>query len=297
MENEKLIQGVKELRRNKGLSQKELAIKSGLSLRTIQRVENGETEPTGETLKRISTVLNLTPNELINWESKKELLKKTIKTKYEYLHIFDNKLVITKTEQINDLVEDYGKSVNNVFKTLMVFFIGIPLFSILAVVVYNMGMTGLAIQAGAFAFCFLVVAFYTLLVSSGSSLIKKENIVKIKMKKTFYFTSVVIVYRESGRLKERGLLVEKDQVDTMKDCLLSDKLIEEKNIKLKFSLFSLQNIPFALIMIVLFYVLVFKKFDQVGFYYGGILLVGSVGMIVKIILRSVGSVDHKPTNS
>ena len=56
MENEKLAQGVKELRKVKGFSQEELAKNSGLSLRTIQRLENGETEPSGETLKRISTV-------------------------------------------------------------------------------------------------------------------------------------------------------------------------------------------------------------------------------------------------
>ena len=100
MENERLAQGVKELRKRKGLSQEELAKNSGLSLRTIQRVENGETDPTGETLRRISAVLDLTPNELIDWDSKKEILKKTVKTKYEYLHIFDKKIVITKNIKI-----------------------------------------------------------------------------------------------------------------------------------------------------------------------------------------------------
>ena len=106
MKYKKLEQGVKELRKEKGLSQEELAKVSGLSLRTIQRVENGETEPTGETLKRISTALDVTPKELIEWGQNNETLKKTVKTKYEYLHIFDSKLVISKTEEIKDLVED-----------------------------------------------------------------------------------------------------------------------------------------------------------------------------------------------
>ena len=172
MEKEKLAQRVKDLRKRQGLSQDDLAKESGLSLRTIQRVENGETEPTGETLKRISSGLDVTPNELICRDSDKVLPKKTVKTKYEYLQIFENRLVISKTETINDLLEDYGKSVNNVFKTLMVFFIGIPIFTTLTVIFYNMGKTGLAINAGAFAFMFLVVAFYSILFTSGSSIIK-----------------------------------------------------------------------------------------------------------------------------
>ena len=53
MKNKNLSKKVKELRKRKGFSQEELAENSGLSLRTIQRIENGETEPTGETLKRI----------------------------------------------------------------------------------------------------------------------------------------------------------------------------------------------------------------------------------------------------
>lgn len=67
MKNKNLAKKVKELRKRKGLSQEELTENSGLSLRTIQRIENGETEPTGETLKRISNALNVNPEELIDW--------------------------------------------------------------------------------------------------------------------------------------------------------------------------------------------------------------------------------------
>ena len=296
MENGKLAQGVKELRKRKGLSQKELAKESGLSLRTIQRVENGETEPTGETLKRISTILAVTPYELIDWDSEKEIPKKTVKTKYEYLHIFDNKLVISKTPELNDLVEDYGKSVNNVFKTLMVFFIGIPIFTALAVIFYNLGKTGLAIYAAAFALLFLVVAFYTILFTSGSSLIKMENISKIMIKKTSYNTAVVILHRESGRLKERSLLIEKDQIEIMKDSLLSEKLIEENNIELKTSMFSLQKIIIALTMIIFFFGMVYKKADQTIYYYGAIVLLVSIPLIIKMILRSISPLGSKTTN-
>lgn len=67
MKNEKLANRVKELRKRKGLTQEDLTESSGLSLRTIQRIENGETEPTGDTLKKISHSLNITPDELIDW--------------------------------------------------------------------------------------------------------------------------------------------------------------------------------------------------------------------------------------
>jgi len=293
MTNEKLAQEVKELRKGKALSQEELAKNSGLSLRTIQRVENGETEPTGETLKRISSALDVTPNELICRDSNKETPKKTVKTKYEYLHIFENKLVISKTESINDLLEDYGKSVNNVFKTLMVFFIGIPIFSTLAFIGYNIGNFGLAIYAGAFAFMFLVVAFYSILFTSGSSLIKMENVSKIMIKKTFYFTTVVILHRESGRLKERALILEKDQIEIMKDSLLLENLIDENNIKLKTNLFSLQKIILAISMLIFFFVMVFKKADQMMLYYGVIFLFGSAALIFKMILRSISRLGKK----
>ena len=67
MKNKNLAKKLKELRKRKGFSQEELTENSGLSLRTIQRIENGETEPTGETLKRISNALNVSPEELIDW--------------------------------------------------------------------------------------------------------------------------------------------------------------------------------------------------------------------------------------
>lgn len=67
MKNKNLAKKVKELRKRKGLSQEDLAENSGLSLRTIQRIENGETEPTGETLKRISNALNVNAEDLIDW--------------------------------------------------------------------------------------------------------------------------------------------------------------------------------------------------------------------------------------
>ena len=68
MENSELQKRVKELRIKQGLSQEELADKTGLSLRTIQRIENGESIPRGDTLKRLSIALQSTPDDLIDWQ-------------------------------------------------------------------------------------------------------------------------------------------------------------------------------------------------------------------------------------
>ena len=68
MKNSKLSERVTELRNRKGFSQEVLAEESGLSLRTIQRIENGETTPRGDTLQRIAKGLSVTSEEIIDWK-------------------------------------------------------------------------------------------------------------------------------------------------------------------------------------------------------------------------------------
>lgn len=67
MENLELQKRVKDLRIKQGLSQEELADKTGLSLRTIQRIENGESVPRGDTLKRLAVALKVSPDDVIEW--------------------------------------------------------------------------------------------------------------------------------------------------------------------------------------------------------------------------------------
>lgn len=68
MKNKELASRIKELRNRKGLSQEELSEKSGLSLRTIQRIENAETEPLGDSLKRLAMAFDVAPEEIIDWQ-------------------------------------------------------------------------------------------------------------------------------------------------------------------------------------------------------------------------------------
>lgn len=72
MNNLNISQRVKELRNRKGMSQEFLADESGLSLRTIQRIENGESVPRGDTLKRLAVALETSPDELIDWLIKED---------------------------------------------------------------------------------------------------------------------------------------------------------------------------------------------------------------------------------
>ena len=55
-----------ELRNRKGFSQEILAEESGLSLRTIQRIENSENVPRGKTLNLICDVLEIDVEELMS---------------------------------------------------------------------------------------------------------------------------------------------------------------------------------------------------------------------------------------
>lgn len=65
METKKLAKKLKELRGIRGMSQEYLADESQVSLRTIQRIENNESKPTGETVKRIAIALDVELYELI----------------------------------------------------------------------------------------------------------------------------------------------------------------------------------------------------------------------------------------
>ncbi len=66
MKNQELSKQIKELRNLKELSQEELSEKSGLSLRTVQRLENGESTPRGDTLKRLADALEISPDNFID---------------------------------------------------------------------------------------------------------------------------------------------------------------------------------------------------------------------------------------
>jgi len=70
---------ISEARKIKGLTQEELAEQAKINLRTIQRIENSESEPRGKTLNLICEVLEIDSKELILTES--SIREKNIGTK------------------------------------------------------------------------------------------------------------------------------------------------------------------------------------------------------------------------
>ncbi|MUH34760.1 helix-turn-helix domain-containing protein [Zobellia amurskyensis] len=68
MKDENLSKRVKEMRNQQGMTQEVLSEKSGLSLRTVQRIENNETVPRGDSLKRLAIALNTSPDDMIDWK-------------------------------------------------------------------------------------------------------------------------------------------------------------------------------------------------------------------------------------
>ena len=67
MNNQNLAIKIKELRNRKGYSQEQLAEESKLSLRTVQRIEKGESIPRGDTLIKLTQALGVTPDDLLEW--------------------------------------------------------------------------------------------------------------------------------------------------------------------------------------------------------------------------------------
>ena len=64
---------VTEERVRLGMSQEDLAGESLLSLRTIQRIESGQTSPRGDTLKRLATALKVPVEDLIDSELQEDM--------------------------------------------------------------------------------------------------------------------------------------------------------------------------------------------------------------------------------
>jgi len=104
---------LKELRTGLNISQKELSEKTGLTLRTIQRIENNEVKPSLYSVKAISDALELASSELLNTSDTKP---------YE----FNVNLKIT---DMNQFLNDLKVLVKTHWKTILIIVLVIYLFS------------------------------------------------------------------------------------------------------------------------------------------------------------------------
>ena len=79
---------LKLIRENQNLTQEELSEKSGISVRTIQRIEAG-TSPKGYTLKTLAKVLDVEESELTGKNIKTEIVVESEKTASHQEHTID----------------------------------------------------------------------------------------------------------------------------------------------------------------------------------------------------------------
>lgn len=177
--NTDLAKRVKDLRKRKGMSQELLAENSGLSLRTVQRIENGETQPTGDSIKRLSSALNVTPNELIDWqiiEDSKTLLLLNLSQlgfiAFPLLGILIPLIIWTsKKDKIKD-VNQVGKSILNfqISWTILLFLLIISLFITSKFELSTISFAGILLTISVMYFLnFTVVIFNTLRYHNGKS--------------------------------------------------------------------------------------------------------------------------------
>lgn len=59
---------ISQIRKQKALTQEQLAELSKVNVRTIQRIESNETTPRGATLKLLCDALEITPDEIVNFD-------------------------------------------------------------------------------------------------------------------------------------------------------------------------------------------------------------------------------------
>ncbi len=125
MKNITLMKKIAELRRRKGFSQELLAEHSGLNLRTIQRIEKGETIPRGDTLRKLALAFDVSPEEFSDWtleENKGYLLSLNISALTSLVFpvlgiLFPMVMWFQKKDKIQG-VKDLGRKVLNFQFTL-----------------------------------------------------------------------------------------------------------------------------------------------------------------------------------
>ncbi|WP_282165623.1 helix-turn-helix domain-containing protein [Cellulophaga baltica] len=177
-----LAQRVKKLRHRKGISQEVLAEESGLSLRTIQRIENRDTVPRGDTLKRLAIALETSPDEIIDWkihEDKNYLILMSLSS-LGFLMFPILGIIIPLAMWIAK--KDKIKNVNELGKSILNFQISWTLFLFLSYIL-------------------LAIIFFTLIVSSSNSamsIIIWQSWIPVTL--IFYLYNIIAIIRNTTKI-------------------------------------------------------------------------------------------------
>jgi len=187
VKNQEIAKRVKILRNRAGLSQELLAENSGLSLRTIQRIETGVNQATGDTIKKLANALNVTPNELIDWQIKEDnnaLLFLNLSQlgflAFPLLNIIIPLIIwISKKDKIKD-VDRVGKSILNFQITwtiaFFLIFILAAIFSKLEILISISISRLIMIIVGMYLINILIIVINTIKYHNGKRLAYKPAI-------------------------------------------------------------------------------------------------------------------------
>lgn len=114
---------IKELRIKKGMTQEELADKTEVSARTIQRIENGEVDPRAYTLQMVAKALDVDFSLFVEYESceSQEIQKVNDNNWFGLLHFSGLLPLIFPTIIIWNQKNDKTKDMSNHFRAVISF--------------------------------------------------------------------------------------------------------------------------------------------------------------------------------
>jgi uncharacterized Tic20 family protein len=151
MDAKQLGQKIQELRKQKGMTQEDLAEKTGLSVRTIQRIESGEVDPRSYTLNQIAEALGVEITDLTNEKNQKPEPSETETRKWlAFLHLSGLFILvippliiwILKRDEIPEL-NTQAKDVMNFQISMVIYLFAGALLIFLAIGIFILPLLGL----------------------------------------------------------------------------------------------------------------------------------------------------------
>lgn len=178
---------IKEIRKKKGLSQEELAESAKVNLRTIQRIENDESEPRGKTLNLICEVLDINAEDILDYGKQTDKNYMTIfhLTVLTFLAIPVGNIIIplimwmNKKDKIIGL-EKIGKNLLNYqIVWSIVTFISIIVFAIFKIMHYGYYPILFYIFIGLYILNIILPIIFAIKTSNGKTDYLYPNIIKL----------------------------------------------------------------------------------------------------------------------
>ena len=163
MTQNELGKRVAEERVKRGMSQEDLAAEALLSLRTIQRIESGQTSPRGDTLKRLAAALKVPVEDLMDRDLEEDanlvVLMNLAQLSFLVFPLFGMLIPLfmwlVNRNRVRD-VDEVGQAILNFQTSWSLFLFSIYLLGLTIILI-----TGEVSRELFYGFAILVLAFYT----------------------------------------------------------------------------------------------------------------------------------------